>query len=46
MLPAERREVSEQLVWDILGLAQGGHGALQGVLVISMQRVTLSKSLI
>jgi hypothetical protein len=29
MLPAERREVGEQMVWDILGLAQGGDGAFQ-----------------
>jgi hypothetical protein len=29
MLPAERRKVSEQLVRNILGLAQNGNGALE-----------------
>jgi hypothetical protein len=29
MLPAERGEVSEQLVWNIVGLAQSGNGALE-----------------
>jgi hypothetical protein len=29
MLPAERGEVGEQLVRDILGLAQSGNGALE-----------------
>ena len=29
MLPAERGEVSEELVRDILGLVQSGNGALK-----------------
>ena len=29
MLPAERREVGEKLVGNLLGLAQGGNGAVE-----------------
>ena len=29
MLPAERGEVGQQMIRDILGLAQGGDGALE-----------------
>jgi hypothetical protein len=34
MLPAERGEVSKELVWDVLGPAQSGNGALRSETVV------------